>query len=220
MPGHYRINIKKVEKALRKVHQNFDQINDALAMRREPMEEGILANLLEGYRYVNKLLDEGIHLLERQGLHHFLELNHIVMCGTDMQTRIEYTRHVQATTRRFYEQKDFCITDMRNWAQRHRKDSAWKQAAGLYILHISRPQLFLEGNHRTGALLMSSILVSHGKPPFVLTVDNAKAYFDPSSLAQKTKKDIVGKYVKLPKIKKKIAALLKDQADPDLLKSS
>ena len=50
MPGHYRINIKKVEKALRKVHQNFDQINDALAMRREPMEEGILANLLEGYR--------------------------------------------------------------------------------------------------------------------------------------------------------------------------
>jgi len=219
MPGMFKINIKQVEKALRNVQKNFDKINDALEMRREPMEEKIVANMLDGYRYVNTICENGIDPLDRNGLHHFLELNHIVTCGLDMHTRIEYGKHVNATTHRFYEQKDFCISHMRSWSEKHKKDSTWKRAAGLYVLHISRPQLFIEGNHRTGALLMSCILVSNGKPPFVLTVDNAKAYFDPSSLAQKTTKDILGKYYKLPKIKKKIASLLKTQADPKLLKT-
>jgi hypothetical protein len=87
----------------------------------------------------------------------------------------------------------------------------------MYILHVSQPQLFFEGNHRTGALLMSSILVRGGKPPFVLTVDNAKAYFDPSSLAKATKKDLMGKLYKLPKIKKNFAKFLEAQANPELL---
>lgn len=45
---------------------------------------------------------------------------------------------------------------------------------------------------------MSNILVRGGKPPFILTVDNAKAYFDPSSLAKATKKDLMGKLYKSP----------------------
>jgi hypothetical protein len=64
---------------------------------------------------------------------------------------------------------------------------------------------------------MSCILVRHGKPPFVLSVDNAKAYFDPSSLAKGTNKNIVGKYYKLPKIKSKFANFLEKQADERLL---
>jgi hypothetical protein len=35
---------------------------------------------------------------------------------------------------------------------------------------------------------MSYILVSEGKPPFVLTVENAAAYFDPSSVIRDTAK--------------------------------
>ena len=84
-------------------------------------------------------------------------------------------------------------------------------------MHVSQPQLFFEGNHRTGALLMSCILVRHGKPPFVLGVDNAKAYFDPSSLAKKTKKDFFGMYYTLPKIKKKFSHFLENQANPEFL---
>ena len=36
---------------------------------------------------------------------------------------------------------------------------------------------------------MSYILARDGHPPFVLTVDNAKAYFDPSTLITKKKKE-------------------------------
>jgi len=43
-------------------------------------------------------------------------------------------------------------------------------------------------SHRTGVLVMSYILAREGRPPFVLTVENAKAYFDPSTLIIKTRK--------------------------------
>jgi hypothetical protein len=77
----------------------------------------------------------------------------------------------------------------------------------------SEPQLYIEGNHRTGALIMSYIPVNAGRPPLVLTVDNAKAYFDPSTLIKDTKKGSFGMLFKIPKIKKRFADLLKDQTD-------
>ena len=64
---------------------------------------------------------------------------------------------------------------------------------------------------------MSSILAHSGNAPFVLTVDNAKAYFDPSSLAKETHKNLFGKYYKLPKIKKKFSRFLEREANANLL---
>lgn len=220
MACNFRIDIKKIQKSLRAVQKDFDKINDSLDVRRDPMRDEIISNMVEGYRYVNNLLNQDVSLLEREGLHHFLELNHIVLCGLDQAVRKDYQMHIEATTDRFYQQKNFCISDIRSWAEKHKQDSPWKRAAGVYIMHVSQPQLFFEGNHRTGALLMSSILVRHGKPPFVLGVDNAKAYFDPSSLAKNTNKNLIGTYYKLPKIKKTFAKFLKRQANPDFLKGA
>jgi hypothetical protein len=218
MSRNYRINLPAVEKSLRSVQRHFETINDSLSMRREPLRDNIRVNMLAGYRYVNRLLDQGIRLLSREGLVHFLELNHIVLCGPeDRDTRREYRQHIQATTDRFYSQKDFSIRDLRKWAANHKKSSSWKRAAGAYVLHVSQPQLFFEGNHRTGALLMSSILVRGGKPPFVLTVENAKGYFDPSTLIKMTNKDFFGKYYKLPKMTKKFSKFLEKQSNDKLL---
>jgi len=55
------------------------------------------------------------------------------------------------------------------------------------------------------------------RPFFVMSV--AKAYFNPSSLAKSTEKNVWGKYYKLPKIKKKFAQFLKDQAQGEFLTS-
>lgn len=206
-----------MEYYLKMVQKNFELINESLDMRREPMRDEIVENMLAGYRYVNNLLDQDLSMLEQSGLHHFLELNHIVLCGEDLEKRKDFQQHILATSDRFYSQNEFCIKHLRSWAKKHKHVTSWKRAAGIYILHVSQPQLFFEGNHRTGALLMSSILVRGGKPPFVLTVDNAKAYFDPSSLAKATKKDLMGKLYKLPKIKKKFAKFLEAQANPELL---
>jgi hypothetical protein len=59
---------------------------------------------------------------------------------------------------------------------------------------------------------MSYILVRDGKAPFVLTVDNAKAYFDPSTLIKTTKKTTTTLLMKLPRLKKRFANFLREQA--------
>ena len=220
MPCRYKINIALVEQSLRAVQMRFDEINETLEMRREAMQDEIVANMLAGYAYVNMLLERNINPLHPKQLHHILELNNIVLCGTSQKARIDYRGYIEATKHRFYNQAHFSISNIRAWAEKHKKDGPYKQAAGIYILQISRPQLFEEGNHRSGALLMSSILVDSGKAPFVLTVDNAKAYFDPSSLAKETHKNLFGKYYKLPKIKKKFSRFLQRESNLQLLTKS
>ena len=64
---------------------------------------------------------------------------------------------------------------------------------------------------------MSYILAGEGKPPFVLSVDNAEAYFNPSTLAKLTRKSMVTKMWKLPKIQKKFAKFLKKQGNQNFL---
>lgn len=217
MGTRYSIDIAKVTASLLEVQRNFDRINTLLDMRREPMRDEIVANMVAGYEYVNDVLSQDIDLLERNGFHHFLELNHIVLCGTTPEKRRDYLEHINSTTDRFYEQQEFSIAHMRDWMDRHREDTPWKQAAGAYILQVSWPQLFAEGNHRTGALLMSTILVRQGRPPFVLSIENAKGYFDPSSLAKSTQKNMLNLLYRLPKIKKKFAKFLEEHTRPELL---
>ena len=77
---------------------------------------------------------------------------------------------------------------------------------------LSEPQLYIEGNHRTGALLMSYILARDGKPPFVFSVDNRMATFDPSSVIKGTRKTTFALLFEAPKIKRRFAGFLQEQA--------
>ena len=82
---------------------------------------------------------------------------------------------------------------------------------------LSQPQLYIEGNHRTGALIMSYILIKDGKAPFVLTVENAREYFNPSTVVKETKKTAMTLLMKLPRIKKRFANFLRSQANEQYL---
>ena len=59
---------------------------------------------------------------------------------------------------------------------------------------------------------MSYLLGLDRKPPFVLSVENAKAYFDPSTLIKSTKKNTTDELVKLPHMKREFARFLESQA--------
>jgi hypothetical protein len=85
---------------------------------------------------------------------------------------------------------------------------------------LSQPQLYIEGNHRTGALIMSYILVRDGEAPFVLSVENAREYFDPSTIVKETKKTTTTLLMKLPRIKKRFAEFLKNQANEQYLRAA
>jgi hypothetical protein len=209
----YRLDLKTIEQSLRHVQHEFPKINAILQSHRDSMTDDVLENMLEGYAFVDQAVTEGVDLFTLRHATALLELNHIVLCGLDAQVRQEYQAHIEATTQRFYEQEEFNIDDILRWYYNHEQESAWKRAAGVYVRILSQPQLYIEGNHRAGALIMSYILVRDGKAPFVLTVDNAKAYFDPSTLIKETKKTATTLLTKLPRMKKRFAEFLRAQAD-------
>lgn len=181
----YRLDLDAIEISLRDVMENFEEVNAGLLMRREPLTEQHIDNLLEGYAYVDWLLERGEDLFSPGGVDNILELNHIVLCGIDDRVRLEYGPHLLETRRRFSQG----IDEIAQWYERKRHKSAYRRAAGVYVLSVSQPQLFLEGNHRTGSLVASYILVQEGLPPFVLTRDNASAYFNPSTLIKSRHKE-------------------------------
>jgi hypothetical protein len=195
------------------VQREFPKINAVLHSRRDSMTDEVVENMLAGYASVDQAIAEDRDLLTSMHAAWLLELNHLVLCGRDPRVRSEHRTHMEATTQRFYQQDEFNIDDILRWHGKHANDSPWKRAAGVYVRILSQPQLYIEGNHRTGALIMSYILVRSGEAPFVLTVDNAQGYFDPSTLVKETQKTTVTLLMKLPRIKKRFAHFLQEQED-------
>jgi hypothetical protein len=212
MSDPYRLDLARIEKSLREVQRRFPKINALLQSKRDTMSDTVVENMLLGYCRVDHALARNENLLSRRGLDDLLELNHLVLCGQNEKVRREYHRHIDATRDFFYDRKNFNISHVLKWYRKHAKESVWKRAAGVYIRILSQPQLFVEGNHRTGALIVSYLLGLDRKPPFVLSVENAKAYFDPSTLIKSTKKNTTDELVKLPHMKRQFARFLETQA--------
>ena len=211
------LNLPAIEASLRRVQQGFESINQQLTGQRDPMSDEVVENLLAGYAYVDILIEWDIDVFAKGKHKYLLELNNIVLCGPDQDLRAEFAQHIKATYNRFYEEPGGGIEDMVEWRANHLSESVWKLAAGLYVRALSRPQLFIEGNHRTGALIASYVLLRGGKPPFVLTVENAQAYFDPSTVIRNISKLGPIALFRLPGVKNRFAQFLEDQANPGYL---
>jgi prophage maintenance system killer protein len=207
------LNLGAIEASLQHLQAHFPEINNSLNSRRETMHPSIVANMMAGYRFVDSLLAQRLDLFAMGNLKLLLEMNALVLCGPNAAERARALSHLTATEQRFYEQEGGGIREVVEWYDIHRADTPWRRAAGVYICILSEPELFIEGNHRTGALVMSYLLAREGRPPFVLTVENAKAYLDPSTLITKTRKHSLVALVRVPKIKRQFAKFLKEQAD-------
>lgn len=184
------------------------------------MSDVVVENLLAGYTFIDILIEWGIDVFAMGKHKYLLELNNIVLCGPDQGLRAEFSRHIEATKNRFYDEPGGGIEDIVTWRARHLDQSVWQLAAGFYVRALGKPQLFIEGNHRTGVLIASYILLRGGKPPFVLTVENALAYFDPSAVIRNTDKIGPMALFRLPRIKNRFAQFLEDHADSRFLLAS
>lgn len=208
-----------MERSLRDVQRDFSRINERLSPPREPLDDTVIRNMVAGYALVDTLVSERVDLFAMGNLKYWLELNTTVLCGTDPMDRAEYARHRQTTEQRFYEEQDGGIRDVVEWNQGRGGEPIWMRAAGLYIRLLSRPQLFVEGNHRTGALAISYVLVSENEPPFVLTPDNAATYFDPSTVIKNTEKQGLAMRFRSPGLTKQLATFLAEHADRRYLRA-
>ena len=98
---------------------------------------------------------------------------------TDLELRKEYKKAIAANSEKFYKNIDPIV----KWYVDHMKQGSHplKVSAEVYVAIVGHPQLFIEGNHRAGSVISSWISMYYGHPPFVLSYDNAIAYFEPSA---------------------------------------
>jgi len=188
-------------------------INQRLAAHRDPLDDRVVDNMLDGYAYVDTLVAGGTDVFALGQLKHLLELNTLVLCGSSAPRRAAHAGHRAATERRFYDERDAGIQDVVEWHARHEDEPVWFRAAGVYVRMLSTPQLFIEGNHRTGVLVMSYVLVRAGFSPFVLSPANARAYFEASTALRNTHKNGPVALFRLPGVRRRLAALLRDHDD-------
>ncbi len=209
-----RFNLEKINESLLEVQENFDAINEQLSTEREEFTDVIRENMLGAYEYLNELLDDDIDVFADKGLRFMLEMNNIVLCGKDQEKRFEYAKFLLESQTRFYEN----IRPIQKWYKKHDDSNVLKRASEIYVGIISSPQLFNEGNHRTGSLVTSWILLREGLPPFVLNTQNAVAFFEPSSQIKFTNKREIGGKLKLPKYEKGFKKFLESYIDSSYLK--
>jgi hypothetical protein len=208
-----RLCLTAVEQSLRSVQETFAADASELAVRRDRLDEHVIANMLAGYARVEALVADGIDVFAMGQLKQLLELNALVLCGSDEDRRDDYARHLSATERRFYDLRGGGIRDVVEWLGAHRGDPPRERAAGLYVRILCHPQLFIEGNHRTGALLMSYVLLRDGEAPFVLAPDNAAEYFAVSTALRSTDRRGPVALLRLPGLRQRVLALISQHAD-------
>ena len=211
-------DLAAIEASLRAVEARFRRINPHLDSPRDPLDRAAVDHMLKGYAFIDRLIDQKIDLFSLGRLQLFLELNALVLFGQDEQERSESAGHLVATDERFYDDESGGIRDVVEWHALHAHESAWGCAAGVYIRVLSEPELFIEGNHRTGALLMGYILGRAGHPPFVLTLTNAKPFLDWSTLFTTRRKASLLMRCQMPWLKRRFAAFLAAEGDPKFLR--
>ena len=181
-PG--RLDLEAIDASLKTVEMHWSQIDDELDLRGigrkdTPFTALIRLRMMSAFQYLDTLLAQQIPPFSRESIEHMLVLNERVHYGTDQQLMAEYAKAMQATAEKFYQH----IGPIQQWYEQHTKrgNHPLKLAAEIYVSILGYPQLYIEGNHRTGSLIANWITVYHGFPPFILSVENAIAYFAPSA---------------------------------------
>ena len=184
-------------------------------MKREHFTDEMLENILLAYSHLNHLIAADIPLFSPGGLHSMLEINHLVLCGDNPATRLEYHRHIMETRNKFYQNLEY----VRNWIyKKASKKHPFKFAAGFYCRALSFPQLFIESNHRSLNILINYLLLSRGKPPFIIDSRTAFEYFEISAKIKFIIKNKLLYKINLGLLENEFTLFLKNTRDESCIK--
>ncbi|MEE2732524.1 MAG: hypothetical protein VYA55_17015 [Pseudomonadota bacterium] len=208
-----RLNLDAIQQSLHATQRHFDAINGQLAAQRSPLTDEIIANMMEGYAFIDRALAEDVNLLAMGNSALLLELNSLVLLGSEPGKRSDFSSHLQHTQNYFYDNEQGGIGFLMEWQEIHEVDSLWDRVAGLYIQILSQPQLFIEGNHRTAILLVSFVLVREGYPPFVLKPEFAQELLDQSTSIESLKKHSLGMWLRIAGVRRLLADTFRHHLD-------
>jgi hypothetical protein len=183
-PHPQRLSLDAIDASLQTVEAHWQEIDDELdyqgiGRKDTPFTDVVRMRMLSAYSYLDELLAQHIVPFSPASIKPMIQLNERVHYGTDRRLRAEYAKACKATEEKFHQH----IAPIHQWYHEHtrRGDHPLKLAAEIYVSILGYPQLYIEGNHRTGSLVANWVTVYYGFPPFVLSQENAIAYFVPSA---------------------------------------
>jgi hypothetical protein len=206
------LRLGRIEDELIDVQRHFPAINAVLNLRRDDFTDVVRQNMIAAYEFLDAAVQQSVDLFSDEGLEALLQLNHLVLLGRGYDARA-YGRHISTTRQQFFANFSQYVKPIRRWYHKHGTENPYKVAAQVYVGVLSQPQLYQEGNHRTGSLIASGILLQNGCAPFVLTRQNAVAYFNPSSEIKFTDKRTVRGKLRLPKYQREFRTFLQQNVD-------
>ena len=211
-----RLDLVRIGDALLEVEQDWPRIDADLQRlqigRKAPFTSVLRCNMLTAYAYLDELLDLNLEPFSDPGMEGMLALNHRVHYGLDEGLMAQFAMAVEAAIDKF----NTNIEPIANWYWKHlgQGDDPYKLAAETYVSIVGEPQLFIEGNHRTGALIASWINLRFGYPPFVLSANNAIPYFAPSAEIKRfADRSTWRGRMRLPKYRKSFAEFWKSHVE-------
>jgi hypothetical protein len=214
-----RLHIGRIEDELRDVQRHFPAINAVLTCRREDFTDTVRQNMVAAYEFLDAAVDDNLDFFSIEGLEALLQLNHLVLLGRGYDPEA-FRHHISLTRQRFFENFHMYVKPIRRWYRKHYTQNPFKVASQVYVGVLSQPQLFEEGNHRTGALIASGILLQNRRPPFVLSRQNAVAYFNPSSEIKFTDKRSIRGKLRLPKYQRDFREFLEKNVSEAYVRQS
>jgi len=200
--GARAFGIKDIKIPLKRFQEFFPHLNEyELKPRREPFDNAHFNNIIRGYEHVNGILRKKTDITPND----LIELNMLCLygaCTKDLRDPkkntnmlLEYSSAVEVNRKKFSAH----ISPVWKYYERNKGADPFNLASGIYILMVSCPQLFVEGNQRTGSLMMAFILASRGRKPFVLDSYNAAKFLNLSEKIKLTRRNRFFERLRLPK---------------------
>jgi len=212
-----RLNIPEIEAALERLGvASRDDLDPSRS--EEALTPDTLRRLAEGYRYVDRLLEDRTEIFRYGQTHHILELNHRVLCGVTPERRKQFAAHITETERWFYDRPRAGIGAFFEWLQRNRTKPPRVIAAGIFVQVISTPQLFIEGNRRAATLLASYVLARSGLPPLVATAEVYLRYRQETERCNAIDRDRIASTFTTAMATVRVAEFLQETVEPRFLR--
>lgn len=214
------LNLALVERSLRGAQANLSAQGAASQGYRDQLDDRVIANMLAGYRYVDAAVAAREDWLATGQSGSVLKLNNLVLYGAAALTKGFTNKAAQANEAHFYKAPPGGFGEFVEQLGMAIKTTPYSLATEAYLRILTPPQLFLEGNHRTGALLMSYLLLWDGLPPFVLSHSNYRQCFSLSARLREYHKSSLSLLLRRHRFRTILSTMIATSSDPAYLRWS
>jgi hypothetical protein len=156
-----RLCLRQIDEELRNVQRHFPTFNVVLNCRRDDFTDIVRRNMLAAYEFLDTIVDDDVDLFSDEGLEALLQLNHLVLLGKSYDMSA-FGGHIAMTRQQFFANFRRYVKPIRRWYRKHETANPYKVAAQVNVGVLSQPQLYQEGNHRTGSLMRAVFVCRMG----------------------------------------------------------